>query len=433
MQSASQFVSRRGVIGGGAAVGATLFPLCSRAQSRAQPDGFQVITARTGTANLRGGDAGPTPIRGFEGSVPGPVLRVKRGEELKVRLVNELVTDMTLHWYGVRAPNAMDGVAGLTQTPVPPGDSFDYRFAPPDAGTYWYCAPSRFIEDRALYGLLIVDEVERVDVDRDVGLILDAWTLGADGRIDPNGKAFFTANGLPSLDISVNTNERLRLRLINGARDRLLTARIDRHAATVVAIDGQPAEPFPARDGRAALAPGNRIDLLIDATLAPNSSAPIFVGLDDREAPLARLVYLPVDPARPAPRSEVKPLPENPLPQRMNFAAAVKLEIALDDPKYRPSPGTFGRPLFTTVPRPTVQIGFKNTTNTAHVVHVHGHSVRLLDALDDGWKPYWLDTILAPPQRTTRVAFVANNRGKWLIESQILRGEAGIRTWFEVT
>src|SRR5690348_10462652 len=119
MRSAGQFVSRRGVIGGSVAVGATLFPLSSRAQSRAQPDGFRVITARTGTANLRGGDAGPTPIRGFEGSVPGPVLRIKRGEELKVRLVNELVTDMTLHWYGVRVPNAMDGVAGLTQTPVP--------------------------------------------------------------------------------------------------------------------------------------------------------------------------------------------------------------------------------------------------------------------------------------------------------------------------
>ena len=78
-------------------------------------------------------------------------------------------------------------------------------------------------------------------------------------------------------------------------------------------------------------------------------------------------------------------------------------------------------------------IGFKNTTNQAHVVHLHGHSARLLDALDDGWKPYWLDTILAPPQRTTRIAFVADNRGKWLIESQVLRGEPGIRTWFEVT
>src|ERR1043165_757406 len=429
MQLAGRFVSRRCVLAGGVAVGATLFA----APARTLSSEFRVITARTGTANLRGSDSGPTPIRGLEGTVPGPALRVKRGEELKVRLVNELVTDTTLHWHGVRVPNASDGVAGLTQAAVAPGDSFDYSFTPPDAGTFWYYVPSRFIEDRALYGLLIVDEAGRVDVDRDVAVVLDAWTLGADGRVDPNGTVHFTANGQPSLDISVNTNERLRLRLLNAARDRLLTVRIDRHAATVVAIDGQPAEPFPARDGRVALAPGNRIDLLIDATLAPNSSAPIFVGLDDREAPLARLVYLPVDPVRTAPRGDVKALPENPLPQRMNFAAAVKLEVALNDPRYRPAPGNFGRPLFTTAPRQSVTIGFKNMTSHPQVVHLHGHSARLLDTLDDGGKPYWLGRMLAPPQRTTRVAFVADNRGKWLIESQVLRGDGGIRTWFEVT
>lgn len=430
MRSAGQFVSRRSVIwGAGTAVGAALVPL----RLAGQPAAFRLITGRTGTAHLRAGNAGPTPVRGFEGTSPGPVLRGKRGEELRVRLVNELITDMTVHWHGVRLPNSMDGVAGLTQAAVAPGDSFDYRFTPPDAGTYWYYAPSRFLEDRALYGLLIIDEAERVDVDRDVALVLDAWTLGADGRIDASGATHFTANGQPSLDIPVNANERLRLRLLNAARDRVLTVRIDRHTATVVAIDGQPAEPFPARDSRIALPPGNRVDLFIDATLAPESIASIFVGLDDREAPLARILYTPAPPARARPRAEVKPLPENPLPPRMNFAAAIKLEITLDDPRHRPAQGSFGRPLFTTTARQSVILGLKNTASHAHVVHLHGHSARLLDALDDGWKPYWVDTVLAPPQRTTRIAFVADNRGKWLIESHVLRGEPGIRTWFEVT
>jgi FtsP/CotA-like multicopper oxidase with cupredoxin domain len=398
----------------------------------AQTDGFRVLTARNGTAKLRGADAGPTPLRSFEGTVPGPLLRVKRGEEIRIRLMNELVTDMTIHWHGIRVPNAMDGVSGLTQPAIAPGDSFEYRFTPPDAGTCWYYAPSRFIEDRALYGPLIVDEPEPVGVDRDVALILDAWTLGADGRIDPKGAVHVTVNGLPSLDIPVATNERVRLRLINASRDRLLSVRLDRHAATVMAIDGQPAEPFPARDNRIALAPGNRVDLFVDALLAPESTAPIFVGLDDRDAPVARFVYAGAASARTAPRGEIKPLPDNLLPQRMNFAAAVKLDIALDDPRHRPAPA-FGRPLFTTAPRQTLMIGLKNATEHAHVVHLHGHSARLLDALDDGWKPYWLDTVLAPPGRTTRIAFVADNRGKWLIESHALRGDGGIRAWFEVT
>src|SRR6266550_8435620 len=91
----------------------------------AQPEGFRVLRARAGSAQLRGPDGGTTPIRGFEGTVPGPVLRVKRGGELRVRLVNELVTDTAIHWHGMRVPNAMDGAVGLTQPAVGPGESLD--------------------------------------------------------------------------------------------------------------------------------------------------------------------------------------------------------------------------------------------------------------------------------------------------------------------
>ncbi len=101
-----------------------------------------MIRARSGSAQAaRRRDV--TPIRGFNGTVPGPVLRIKRGDDLRVRLVNELVVDTAIHWHGVRVPNAMDGVPGLTQPAVAPGESFDYRFTPPDAGTFWYHAPSR--------------------------------------------------------------------------------------------------------------------------------------------------------------------------------------------------------------------------------------------------------------------------------------------------
>src|ERR1043166_2006876 len=89
-------VSRRGVVlGAGAALAMPL-------RASAQADGFRVLRARTGSAPLRGPDGGATPIHGFEGAVPGPFLRVKRGEELRVRLANDLVTDTALHWHGVR-------------------------------------------------------------------------------------------------------------------------------------------------------------------------------------------------------------------------------------------------------------------------------------------------------------------------------------------
>ena len=97
----------------------------------AAAQGFRILRARPGSAHLRGPDQPPTAIWGYDGVVPGPVLRVKRGQELHVRLINELPEETTIHWHGVRVPNAMDGVPHLTQAPVPPGGTFDYRFKPP--------------------------------------------------------------------------------------------------------------------------------------------------------------------------------------------------------------------------------------------------------------------------------------------------------------
>src|SRR3954451_8264507 len=172
----------------------------------AQSDGFQILRARPGIAPLRGPERETTPIWGYSGVVPGPSLRIRRGEELKIRLGNELPADTAVHWHGVRVPNGMDGTS-LAQRAVAPSTSFEYRFVPPDAGTYWYRAPSRTPQNRALHGALIVDETEPVDVDRDVTLILDAWPPD----VSKDAAPFFTVNGLPALDIAVAANERVRL------------------------------------------------------------------------------------------------------------------------------------------------------------------------------------------------------------------------------
>ena len=66
------------------------------------------------------------------------------------------------------------------------------------------------------------------------------------------------------------------------------------------------------------------------------------------------------------------------------------------------------------------------------MVHLHGHSARLLDALDDGWKPYWLDTIAVAGRQTVRIAFVADNPGRWLIERWPVDGKAVAESWFDV-
>jgi len=198
----------------------------------------------------------------------------------------------------------------------------------------------------------------------------------------------------------------------------------------VMAIDGQPAEPFLARDSRVAFGPGNRIDFFIDAALAPGSTASIFLETDKGEMALARLVYDPGAPARPAPLPDPKPLPANALPERMDFRGAFRSDVPLGGT----SSSLEGKPLFSVKRGRTVMLALINKTAVAQGVHLHGHHFRLLDRLDDGWKPFWLDTGMVPKMDTWRIAFVADNPGKWAIQSRPLEQQGdSAAAWFEVT
>jgi FtsP/CotA-like multicopper oxidase with cupredoxin domain len=413
----ASILSRRHLLAG---AGAGALVTCVGSRSGAQEaaeatsDGFQLLRARAASAQ------------------PGPLLRVKRGEELRLRLINELPDATAIHWHGVRAPNLMDGAPGLTPTAVAPGARFDYRFRPPDAGTFWYHAPRFAGLAQRLYGALIVEEAEPPDVDREHVLVLDEWPIRPQGEPpDAAGELQIRANGPLAPDLAVRANERLRLRLINAAAARVVALRLERHAVIVMALDGQPAEPFRARDNRIVLGPGNTADLFIDATLEPGAVAPILLA--DADTPLARLVYDGVPAVRAAVRPPPRPLPANPLPERLDFTHAVRLDWPIND---RPSGSqTLGqRPAAFRVKRGrTVMLGLSNRQAVACAVHLHGHAFRLLDRLDDGWKPFWLATVLVEAGQTTRIAFQAYNPGKWPITcAGIGQSQPVTADWFEV-
>src|ERR1700730_8387158 len=215
-------LSRRHVLlGSGCALAAVATP----ARSETAPDGVTLLRASRA---------------GFNGAVPGPVIRARRGDEVKMRLVNGLDEPTTLHWHGVRVPNAMGG--GVPLTLVAPGGSFDYRFPVPDAGTFWYRAALRAHQESGLYGALIVAEPDPPPVDQDQVLVF------GDPRSSPDGARQFTLNGATALDIAVRPNERLRLRFVNASVTQAMNARIADHRVVVMALDGEPAEPFVSRD-----------------------------------------------------------------------------------------------------------------------------------------------------------------------------------------
>ncbi len=123
---------------------------------------------------------------------PGPTIQVAKGARVQRQFVNELPQGSSIHWHGIRIDNAMDGVSGLTQDAVEPGQTFDYDFVVPDAGTYWFHAHNKSVEQvaRGLYGALIVEEDEAPDIDQEEVLLLDDWLINPDtAQLDPDFEA----------------------------------------------------------------------------------------------------------------------------------------------------------------------------------------------------------------------------------------------------
>lgn len=239
----------------------------------------------------------------FNGSVPGSQIRVKQGKKVKIHLINDLPDPVSIHWHGIPVPNEMDGIPGITQNAVQPGESFTYEFTASVPGTYMYHTHQDGVNqlDKGLYGSFIVEPKEKT-YDKDFTLMLDEWMSkptemasqmsgmdhsnmsGMDhGNSSTNneqhsdsqdGQApmthdmsmydIFTINGKSGESIkplSVKKGEKVRLRLINiGFLSHNI--HLHGHKFKVVAIDGQELnEPQEIQDQLVAIAPGERYDI----------------------------------------------------------------------------------------------------------------------------------------------------------------------------
>ena len=175
-------MSRRSLLSAGACMA---FAAALRSAPASGMDSGYRITAASANADILGTNHTNTAVWAYNGTVPGPVLRMRQGEPVRILVENRLAEPTTVHWHGIRLPIAMDGVPGISQPPIKPGEVFTYEFTPPDAGTFWYHPHMDSLQQigRGLSGALIVEEHEPPAVDRDLVWMLADWRLSDDDRI----------------------------------------------------------------------------------------------------------------------------------------------------------------------------------------------------------------------------------------------------------
>ncbi|WP_282610070.1 multicopper oxidase family protein [Pelagibius sp. Alg239-R121] len=387
---------------------------------------------------------------GVEG--PAPVLRMKQDEPFAAELLNGLEEATTIHWHGLRIPNAVDGVPFLTQPYVYTNESFRYHFTPPDAGTFWYHPHCNTLEQmgKGLTGLLIVAEPEDPGFDQDLPLNLRDFRLGDDGQFirqfKPRNAArggtlgtVMTTNWQVEPRYVVPTGGLLRLRLAATDVTRIYRIKIDGADAQVIALDANPVpRPFPLTVY--PLGAGQRMDLAIRL---PNREGQVLrVETESGAGPrlLAELVTLGVDFNRSL--KELRPLPPNPVPEPdLANATTIPFTFSWSAEKSGvesicgtlgytfwainrvPWPGDVpdpGGPLAVLKQGQSYIFRLINETPNSHPIHLHGMSFKLLRSNQRKLMPLVTDTALLLPQEQMEVALVADNPGDWVFHCHVI-------------
>ena len=296
-------------------------PQVAAAQAARHATGRVVQAALDAVAGLA--DLGGVTVRtwSYQGQVPGPEIRVRRGDAIQAVLANRLPDPTTVHWHGIAIRDNMDGVPGLTQAPVAAGRAFTYRFTADEAGTYWYHPHAGTQLDRGLYGSLIVEDPdEPAPYDHDWTVLLDDWIDGpgytpdqvlaalragmsgmspapasaSPAKTGMGGMSGMSPTGAPPLlsgaasgllggdagdvrypyylingrvraaprTFTARPGQRARIRFINAGADTAFRVAIGGHTMTVTHADGYPVTPVQA--GALLIGMGERYDVQVN-------------------------------------------------------------------------------------------------------------------------------------------------------------------------
>jgi len=454
-----------------------------RAEALRRSVGQRVVTAnltpRPATVDL-GGPVVKTWAYGD--SVPGPLLRARAGDLMRIKVDNQLPATTSVHWHGIALRNAMDGVPGMTQAPIGAGKAFTYEFTVPDPGTYFYHPHSGLQIDRGLYGALLVDEAaDPGGYDVEWTVVLDDWVdgtgrtpeqvlkgltavasggtggsgddMGGMGGMDMGsgmGEAMtslllggagdiayphYLANGrVPAapVTLSAKPGQRARLRLINAGSDTAFRVALGGHRLTITHSDGFPVAPVTT--DALLIGMGERYDVLVTVG---DGVFPLVALAEGKQGNALALVRSaagtpPTASARPAELAGKVLLSTD-----LTAADAVRLKAKNVDRTHdlllsgsmAPYRWTInGKTFPDTDPLPIeagqrVRLRFQNMSMMFHPMHVHGHTFALVRG---GARK---DTVIVRPMQTVEVDLDANNPGQWATHCHnIYHAETGMMT-----
>ena len=428
------------------------------------------LVAKAGRGRVRQFDINDAFL--FNGSVaPAPLVLDQNTPHL-VRFANELDTETTIHWHGLRPAHAMDGVAGVTQAAIKPGKEFNYTLVSPDAGTFWlHPHVSGFKQvGRGLACPLIVRENYETGFASDYIVMLQEWCLNeAKNGLDENFlkgfirndfknyDPFFSCNGAEKVNFESNSGDWARLRLVQAGLMTRMTMTVQQGEAWVVAYDGHPTTPKQVTQDF-DIWPGQRIDLAVrpngsDRKVVVRGRGNVF---DPANYPALRddpQMFVEASVEFSAPKSN-KPCPvlkPNPVPIASHTDIEdLELRIALTDApaivalagKRPKAPAGYmdanaeiwtlnGRfvgdgiedvicmdksPLFALKQGQTYRLNIHNDSEEPHPIHLHGH---VFQRVEKGGVPAkdaaCHDTLHVEADSELNIVFVADRPGDWML------------------
>jgi len=392
---------------------------------------------------------------GFNNQVPGPVLRANKGDTLVVRVKNNLPEPTIIHWHGIRLPATMDGT-GEVQHPILPGDSFEYRFIVPDAGTFWYHShQNETVQmEKGMYGGIVVEDTTDPVVDNERVLVMDDMKLtsqnefkqhGAVGRWierhDGREGSTNLVNGKEALALDMHAGQMERWRIVNAASARYFKLSLDGKPFKIIATDGGLLE-YARTETELLITPGERFDIVVGpfnegenfaVNALPYNRMTMLKAKLQKYATVHVVERKPSIAAVPEKLTEIKSL----APKDAEVNRKVKLSV---DPSlkhiidFRVNNEMHG------LDKPVV-VGdlqvweVSNSSFMDHPFHLHGFFFQVLE--ENGKAPEykaWKDTYNLKPRTSIKIAWMPDNRpGRWMYHCHIIEHHAaGMMANFEV-